>query len=319
MKAVVQDRYGPPEALRIGEIEKPTPRANEVLIRVRASTVTPSDCAFRKGDPFVTRFFAGLTAPKFTPGVELVGEVAQVGKDVTTFREGDRVFGSSGPKFGAHAEYMCLAEDGVVEIVPVGVTDQEAVAIVDGPLTALPFLRDKGAIKSGQKVLVNGASGSVGAAAVQLAKYFGAHVTGVCSTANLEHVTSLGADHVIDYTKEDFTEGGSTYDIVFDAVGKRNFRQCKESLSQSGIYLTTVPSLAIMFQTVSTRFVGRKRAAIAFTGLTMNKEWLRFINDRAEAGDLKPVIDRTYPIEHIVEAHRYVDTERKRGSVVLTI
>jgi NADPH:quinone reductase-like Zn-dependent oxidoreductase len=319
MKAVVQDRYGPPEVLRIGEVERPTPKPNEVLIRVRASTVTLPDCAFRKGDPFVTRFFAGLTAPKFTPGAELAGEVAQVGKDVTRFREGDRVFGSSGPKFGAHAEYKCLPEDGVVETVPAGVTDREAVAIVDGSLSALPFLRDKGAIKSGQKVLVNGASGSVGAAAVQLAKYFGAHVTGVCSTANLELVRSLGADHVIDYTREDFTQGGTAYDIVFDAVGKSSFRQCKESLSESGIYLTTVPSLAIMLQTVSTRFVGRKRAAIAFTGLTMNQERLRFIKDRAEAGELKPVIDRTYPIEQIVEAHRYVDTERKRGSVVLTI
>jgi NADPH:quinone reductase-like Zn-dependent oxidoreductase len=319
MKAVMQDRYGSPDVLQIKEVDKPTPRDNEVLIRVHASTVTPPDRAFREGDPFIARLFSGLIRPKFIPGSELAGEVEQVGKDVTLFREGDLVFGSAGPKFGAHAEYKCLPEDGVVENMPVGLSYEEAVAIADGALTALPFLRDNGGIRSGQEILINGASGSVGAAAVQLARYFGATVTGVCSTANLELVKSLGADYVVDYTEVDFTATGRKYDIIFDAIGKSNFRKCRVSLNESGIYLTTVPSWAIMFQMLSTRVLGRKRATIAFTGLTMKRERLTYIKERAEAGDLKSVIDRRYPLQQITEAHRYVDTERKRGSVVLTI
>jgi len=323
MKVIICTKYGSPDVLQLKEVEKPTPKDNEVLIRIFAAIVSPSDCVFRKGEPFIARFFSGLIRPKNSiPGEMLAGEIEAVGKDVKLFKKGDQVFGSTGMSLGAYAEYICLPEEGVLTIKPANLTYEDAATVCDGALTALPFLRDKGNIQSGQKVLINGASGSVGTAAVQLAKYYGAEVTGVCSTTNLELVKSLGADKVIDYTKEDFTQSGETYDVIFDAVGKSLFTRCKSSLTQRGVYLTTVPTLVIMLQMLWTSKIGSKRAIIAFTGLRPAREKTKdliFLKELVEVGKIKPVIDRLYPLEQIVEAHRYVETGHKKGNVVITV
>jgi NADPH:quinone reductase-like Zn-dependent oxidoreductase len=312
--------YGTPEVLQLKEVEKPTPKNNEVRIRIHAAAVTPSDCAFRKADPFMIRFIYGLRRPKYTTlGVELAGEIDSVGKDVKLFKKGDQVFGISPNSFGTYAEYMCLPEDKPVFIKPANATYDEAVAICDGALTSLIFLRDTAKIQHGQKLLINGASGAVGAYAVQLAKTFGAEVTGVCSTKNVELVKSLGADKVIDYTREDFTKGGQTYDVIFDAIGKRSFSQCKGSLKQRGIYLSTIPALGTMLQMFWTSKFGSKKAIFTASGLKQNKENLAFLKGLFEAGKIKSVIDRRYPMEQIAEAHRYVETGRKMGNVVITM
>ena len=323
MKAIVYTEYGPPDVLQLKEVEKPTPKDNEILVKVYATTVTATECTFRKGEPFFSRLFTGLIRPKITTlGEELAGEIEAVGKDVKLFKKGDQIFGTAGPGFGANAEYICIPEDGVLTIKPTNMAYEEAASSVDGFLTALPFLRDKGNIQSGQKVLINGASGSVGAAAVQIAKYFGAEVTGVCSTTNLEMVKSLGADKVIDYTKEDFTKTSQTYDIIFDTVGKTSFSRCKSSLKQKGIFLEAGIGLAILPQVLWTSMIGSKKAMIAATGLRPASERTKdliFLKELIEAGKIKPVIDRRYPLEQIVEAHRYVDKGHKKGNVVITV
>ncbi len=323
MKAIVVERYGPPDVLQLKEVAKPTPRDNEVLIRIYAATVGPVDCASRKGDPFILRFITGLRRPKSTiPGAELAGEIEAVGKDVKLFRKGDQVFGTStGTGLGAHAEYICLPEDGALVIIPANMTYEEAAAAPGGVLTALPFLR-KANIQSGQKVLINGASGSIGTIAVQLAKYFGAEVTGVCSTTNLELVKSLGADKVIDYTKEDFTRTDQTYDIIFDAVNKSSFSRCKSSLKQRGVYLTTNPTPPLLLQMLWTSMVGSKKAVWVPTGLDPSSEQTKdliFLKELIEAGKIISVIDRRYPLEQIAEAHRYVEKGHKKGNVVITV
>jgi NADPH:quinone reductase-like Zn-dependent oxidoreductase len=322
MKAIVYTKYGPPDVLQLKEVEKPTPKDNEVLIRVYATTVTAADCAFRSGNPFFARFYTGLMRPKNSIlGTELAGEIELVGKDVKLFKKGDSIFGTS-ISFGAHAEFKCLPEDGSLAIKPANLTYGDAAAVCDGALTALPFLRDQANIQNGQKVLIHGASGSVGTFAVQLAKYFGAEVTGVCSTTNLEMVKSLGADKVIDYTKEDFTKNGQTYDIIFDTVGKSSFSRCKRSLKQSGVYLSTVPSPAIMLQMLWTSKFGSKKAIFAATGLRPSSEKTKdliFLKELIEAGKIKPAIDRRYPLEQIAEAHSYVEKGHKKGNVVITL
>jgi NADPH:quinone reductase-like Zn-dependent oxidoreductase len=319
MKAIVNTRYGSPEVLQVREVPTPTPAANEVLIRVHAASVTPSDSAFRKGDPFIIRLLYGLSKPRQPiGGVEFAGEIEAVGPAVTNFKVGDAVFGMSTDRFGAHAEYLCLPEDKVIIQKPTAMSFADAVAIADGATTALIFLRNVAKVQPGQKVLINGASGAVGAAGVQLAKHLGAQVIGVCSTRNVEMVRSLGADHVIDYTREDFTRNGQTYDVIFDAIGKSSFGRCRRALTKRGVYMTTVPSLGIIGNLLLTA-LGSKKAKFATAGLMQNKGNLEFLARLFEAGKIKAVIDRCYPLEATAEAHRYVDTERKRGNVVIQV
>lgn len=323
MKTIVYQKYGSPNVLELKEVEKPTPKDDEVLIRIYATTVTATECSFRKGKPFYTRLFTGIINPKInTLGEELAGVIETVGKNVKLFKEGDEVFGTAGPNFGANAEYLCLPESGVLASKPINMSYEESASICDGILTALPFLRDKGNIQRGQKVLINGASGSVGTAAVQLASYFGAEVTGVCSTTNVELIKSLGADNVIDYTAEDFTNRGETYDIIFDTVGKISFSRCKRSLKKGGIFLEAAIGFAILPQVLWTSIVGTKKAVIAATGLRSENERkkdLIILKELIEAGKIKAVIDRSYPLEQIAEAHRYVDKGHKKGNVVITL
>ncbi|MFC2045911.1 NAD(P)-dependent alcohol dehydrogenase [Chloroflexota bacterium] len=323
MKAIVYTEYGPPDVLQLKEVEKPTPKDNEVLVKVYATVVTTVDCGSRKGEPFFGRFVTGLIRPK-NPilGFELAGRIEAVGKDVKLFKEGDQVFGFTSTSLGAHAEYICLPEEGALAIKPANMTYEEAAAVVEGACTALPFLRDKANIQSGQKVLINGASGSIGTSAVQLAKYFGAEVTGVCSTTNLEMVKSLGADKVIDYTTEDFTKSGQTYDIIFDTVGKSSFSRCKSSLKQKGNYLTAAAPLTIFPQMLWTSKIGSKKAMIVLTGLLPSSEKTKnlvFLKELIEAGKIEAVIDRRYPLEQTAEAHRYVEKGHKKGNVVITM
>jgi len=322
MKAIVWTKYGPPDVLQLKEVAKPTPKDNEVLIRIYTAAVTATDPTFRRGEPFISRLFTGLLKPKSTIAGEILsGEIEAIGKDVKLFKKGDQVFGTTGMSLGAYAEYKCLPEEEALAIKPANMNYGEAAAVVDGTFGALSFLR-KGNIQSGQEVLINGASGSVGTYAVQLAKYYGAEVTGVCSTSNSEMVKSLGADKVIDYTKEDFTKTGQTYDIIFDAVNKSSFSRCKGSLKQGGVYIFTGPSLANFLQMGLTSIVGSKKAVTTAPGMMASSEKTKdliFLKELIEAGKLKSVMDRRYPLEQIAEAHRYVETGHKKGNVVITV
>lgn len=323
MKAIEYTKYGSPEVLQLKEVKKPIPKDNEVLIKIHATTVTATECTFRKGEPYFSRIFTGLSKPKITRlGEELAGEIETIGKDVKTFKMGDHVFGTAGPGFGANAEYICIPENGVLAIKPINVNHDEAASSVDGFLTALPFLRDKGNIQKGQKVLIYGASGSIGVAAVQIANYYGAEVTGVCSTTNIELVNSLGANNVIDYTKDDFTKTGETYDIIFDTVGKTSFSKCKGLLKPKGIFLESGIGMGILPQVILTSLAGGKKAKIAATGLRSPHERTKdlvFLKELMETGKIKPVIDRSYPLGQIAEAHTYVDKGHKKGNVVISV
>lgn len=323
MKAIACTKYGPPEVLQMKEVKKPVPRENEILINIHATSVTVADSRVRGFKVPLSfwipaRLAIGLRKPKKDIlGMELSGKIESVGKDVTRFTKDDPVFAATGhAHFGAYAEYICLPEDHAVALKPVNISFEEAAAIPLGGLTVLYFLR-QGKIQAGQKVLIYGASGSVGTYAVQLAKYYGAEVTGVCSTTNLELVKFLGADKVIDYTKEDFTENGETYDVIFDAVGKTSFPDCLKSLKKTGIYLHAVVTPALQIRMRWTSMIsGRK--LIGGTA-TLKAEDLVFLKELVEAGKIKPIIDRRYPLDQIVEAHRYVDKGHKKGNVVIFI
>ena len=322
MKAIVCTKYGPPEVLQLKEVEKPTPKDNEVRIKICATTVTSGDSRMRSFTVplsfwLLARIALGLRKPKKAIlGAELAGEIESVGKDVKLFKKGDPVFAYPGHIGGTYAEYLCMPENGCLAIKPANVTYEEAAAIPFGGNTALHFLK-KGNIQRGQKVLIYGASGSVGTFAVQLAKYLGAEVTGVCSITNLELVKSLGADMVIDYTKEDFTKNGETYDVIFDTVGKSSFSGCMRSLRKEGIYLQAVAAPALSVRMRWTAITSSKKL-IGGTAIPKTEN-LIYLKELVEAGKIKPVIDRSYPLEQIVEAHRYVDKGHKKGNVVITV
>ncbi len=325
MKAILHTKYGPPDELQLKEVEKPVPRDNEVLIKIHATTVTTSDCNVRNFT-FVPKLFqlpARLMFGVFKPrisilGVDLAGEIEAAGKDVKRFKAGDPVFGTpGGTNLGAHAEYTCVSEDGVLALKPDNMTWEEAAAVFLGAHTALFYLRDLGNIQAGQKVFIYGASGAIGTNAVQLAKYFGANVTGVCSTTNLEMVKSLGADKVIDYTQEDFTQSGETYDLIFDAVGKTSFSRCKSLLKPKGIFLPVLLDLPEIVQMLWSSMTGGKK--VKGGPAAERVEDVIFFKELIEAGKLKPVIDKCYPLEQIAEAFRYVEQGHKKGNVVITI
>jgi NADPH:quinone reductase-like Zn-dependent oxidoreductase len=324
MKAAVYTRYGPPEVVEIKDVEKPVPKENEVLVRIHATTVCAADWRLRKADPFFTRIMTGLWRPTKIQilGADFAGKVESVGKAVTRFKEGDQVFGSTGFKFGAHAEYVCLPEDGLLTIKPVNMTFEEAAAVLFGGFSALHFLR-KAKIRAGQKVLIYGASGSVGVFAVQLAKHFGADVTAVCSTANLELVKSLGADEVVDYTREDFSRAGQVYDIVFDTVGKSGFSRSLKSLKRGGFYvlvggsgrLSSILEVILRGMWVSLRGDAKVISGVAHA----TAEDQAFLKGLIEAGQLRTVIEKRYSLDEIAEAHRHAEAGHKKGHVVIVL
>jgi NADPH:quinone reductase-like Zn-dependent oxidoreductase len=316
MKAVVHDRYGPPDVLRLEDVPLPVPAANEVLVKVHASSVTRTDCGLRAADPFFSRVFTGVLRPKRKiVGMELAGVVEAIGAAVTEFGVGDEVFGM---RSGANAEYVCVREQGALAHKPAGLSFEEAGAASDGAIIALACL-GKAQPLEGRSMVLYGATGAIGTAGVQLAKHFGAHVTAVCNTKNVDLVRSLGADEVVDYEREDFTKNGKTYDIVFDSVGKHSFRRARNSLKPGGIFIETdlgfgwhVPPLALL-----TRWIGSKKVTLPIPQYT--KENVLVVKEAIEAGKYRPVIDRTYALEDVVEATKYVETGQKTGNVVLVV
>jgi NADPH:quinone reductase-like Zn-dependent oxidoreductase len=317
VRAVVFDRYGPPEVLRIEEVERPVPADDELLVSVRATTVTRTDAGLRSAEYFVSRFLTGLLRPKRRiAGMELAGVVEEIGSAVTEFEVGDEVFGIT--RSGANAELARVREGAWIVRKPAGLSFEEAAAVADGACSALSMLRQAG-VREGQRILVYGASGSIGTAAVQVAKHLGCHVTAVCNTKNVELVRSLGADEVVDYEREDFTKSGLAYDVVFDAVGKHSFLRCRRSLARGGVYIATDPGFlwhtAVLF--LVTRVAGARKVMLGLA--RYRKEDLLLVKELIEAGRYRPVIDRTYPLEQVVEATRYVETGQKTGNVVLTV
>jgi NADPH:quinone reductase-like Zn-dependent oxidoreductase len=324
MKAIVHTKYGPPDELQLLEVEKPVPGDNEVLIKIHATTVTTTDCNARnftfvpQSFMLFARIMFGFKKPRIKIlGIDLAGEIEAIGKDVKLFKAGDHVFGSPGTKFGGHAEYACVSENGPLAIKPADLSWEKAAAISLAGNTALFFIRDLAKIQAGQKILIHGASGAIGTYAVQLAKYYGAEVTGVCSTTNAEMVKSLGADMVIDYTKEDFTKSDERYDFVFDVVGKTTFSQCKGILKPKGIYLENMMEVKDFLKVLWTSIVGGKKIKGGVS--TEKAENLKFFIELIESGKLRPVIDRIFPLEKTAEAFQYVEQGHKKGNVVISL
>jgi len=319
MRAIIHTEYGPPEVVTLTEVDKPAPKDNEILIKVYATTVNRTDCGFRSAEYFISRFFSGLFKPKNkTLGNEFAGVIEAIGKDVTLFTIGDKVFGYNDKTFGAHAEYMTMAEKEAITTMPSNLAYEEAAPITEGAHYALCDIR-AAKIKEGQNVLIYGATGAIGSAAVQLVKHFGAKVTAVCNTKNVELVKSLGADLVIDYTKQDFTKTHQTFDFVFDAVGKSSFGKCKPLLNKKGIYISTEPgkNSENIFLALTTPMFSNKK--VLFPIPSIRKEDVIFLKELVETGKYKPVIDRQYRLEQIVEAYKYVESGQKTGNVVITL
>jgi NADPH:quinone reductase-like Zn-dependent oxidoreductase len=323
MKAVTIHAYGGPEVLRVQEVSKPTVKPNEVLVEVKASGVTTADALMRQGTPRFARLFLGLRKPKHTiVGTGFAGVVVDTGSEVTRFQAGDEVFGETSVSFGANAEFVAVPDDGVILKKPAFLDFNSAALLCDGPLTSMNFLQNLGEVQPGQRVLINGASGSLGTAAVQLAKQMGAQVTGVCSSKNVEMVRSLGADEVIDYTKTDFTKESATYDVIYDTVGKSSFGASKRVLAQKGKYLSPVISIGLLFQMLGTSIIGSKKALFDATGLKKPehlKDMLHQLLVYMQEDNFKVVIDRQFSLEQAVDAHAYVDSGHKRGNVVLAM
>lgn len=319
MKAIINTKYGPPDVVKLMEVDAPVPCDNEVLVKIHATTVNRTDCGFRSAEYFITRFFSGLFKPGFKIlGNEFSGEIENIGRKVKSFKKGDRVFGFSGRKFGAHAEYLVIAEDDTIATMPENLSFEEAAPIAEGGHYALCDIRAAG-VKSGQNILINGASGGIGSAAVQLAKYFGAKVTAVCNTRNIELIKSLGADYVIDYLTQDFTRTEQTFDFIFDSVGKSSFGKCKHLLNKGGIYISTElgKNSENIFLALFTPFLGGKK--VLFPLPKISQEDIVFLKELVEKGKYKPVIDRRYFLEQIVDAYKYVETGQKTGNVVIKV
>jgi len=321
MRAIICTKYGPPDVLELRDVKKPAPKAKEVLIRIVAATVTQGDCELRAlkfslSMRILMRLGFGFTGPRMILGQEMAGEIEAVGKDVSSFNVGDHVFASAGFRFGAYAEYQCLKEKAVMTTIPVNMTMEEAATIPLGGLESLHFLRE-GNIESGHRVLINGAGGSIGTWGVQIAKSMGAEVTAVDKGGKLDMLRSIGADHVVDYEREDYTTNGETYDVIFDVVGKSPFPRCMGSINENGSYLTANPK---RHHKAQGRRISRKTSKTVVTGFTIQRtEDLIFLKGLIEEGKIRSVIDRRYPLEQTAEAHRYVDTGQKKGNVVITV
>lgn len=321
MKAMITTGYGSPEVFKVDEVAKPKARPDEILIRIHASSVTKADTMMRTGKPYIGRIMIGLTKPKnLIWGTGFSGVIEAVGAEVTKFKVGDKVFGENIDTMGTYAEYVTVPEDGIVAHLPGNLSFEEAAGMCDGGITSLNFLINLGNIKAGQKVLINGASGALGTAAVQIAKHFDAEVTGVCSTKNLSMVKELGANHVIDYTKQDFTSNTNTYDLIYDTVGVRSFAECRDALTENGVYASPVLGMPLLGDMMVTSVFGKQKAKFSATGALPAKEVKRLLQillEIIEAGNLKGVLDRSYPLEQLAEAHKYVDKGHKKGNVVL--
>lgn len=323
MQAAICTTYGSPEVLKVREVSKPVPTVDELLVKVHATTATAADSMMRRADPCISRFFLGFRKPKIpTPGTGFAGEIVAIGQNISGFKPGDEIFGETGIKFSANAEYVAISAHGVIAKRPAGISFEELATVTDGPLTSMNFLKNLAQIGPGQRILINGAAGSLGTAAVQLAKHFGAHVTAVCSARNLELVRELGADAVVDYTQEDFTRSSNRYDIIYDTVGKSTYGRCKRVLTAEGLYMSPVLSIPLLFQMLWTSKSKGKKAKFSATGL-MPEADLKALLDEVVAliadGTVKTIIDKRYPLAEIAKAHHHVDSGHKRGNVVIAI
>ena len=321
MKAMITTIYGSPDVFNLENVDEPVSKPNEILIRIHASSVTKADTMMRTGKPYIGRLFTGLREPKHPIwGTAFAGVFVAIGSEVTQSKVGHQVFGESIDTIGTYAEYLTIPENGIVAHLPENLNSEEAAGMCDGGITSLNFLVNLGNIKAGQKVLINGASGSLGTAAVQIAKHFGAEVTGVCSSRNINLVKKLGADHVIDYTTQDFTSNINKYDLIYDTVGVRSFTECRPALTKQGMYLSPVLGMPLLVHMMVTSIVGKKKAKFSATGALPVQETKRLLDmllEISEAGKMRGILDRTYPLEQLAEAHQYIGTGHKRGNVVL--